>query len=131
MTYKPSPERKKEITKFKTAGSRWYLMTYAKGDPAAPSSGVMYSPWAKKAATKMKDIVAYGVALGRKQGKLPLDMTNWSGKAWWNGDVGTVQFTENYTTNPPVEIAVRFLEWKPAPPIVEIDEPAFEMKMAA
>jgi hypothetical protein len=126
--YTPSPERKKEITKFKTAGSRWYLMTHAKGDPAPGASGMTFSPLAKKQVAKSADLVQYAAALGRKQGKLPIDLTDWSGTATWNGDTGSVLFSRNRSLEK-IRIPLRFLEWTPAAPVDETEYP--EMKLAA
>jgi hypothetical protein len=126
MKYQPSPARKKEITKFKTAASRWYLMDYAKGDPVAPT-GVAYAPWAKKANQKQKDLVLYAAALGIKQSLLPVDLEGWVGNAVWEGDAGSVKFRKAGTTTV-ATVPVRFLEWTPTPPV---SEPVFEMQLAA
>ena len=79
----------------------------------------------KKAKQKADDLVLYAAALGQKQGVLPVDMSEWAGTAWWEGDNGVVTFS---LPGPwaPVKIKVRFLEWSPAPAIEETieDEPA-------
>ena len=110
--------------------NRWYAIDGAKGDPAATTSGFIFNPTAKKIAAKMKDLTQYAAALGRKQGLLPLDMTDWSGTAWFEGDFGAVSFWKNYRTGEPIVIPLRFLTWTPAPAIEESDSD-FEMQLAA
>ena len=97
-------------------------------DPQPQPSGYMFSPAAKKAWQKSKDLVVYAAALGIKQGKLPEDLTNWVGQAIWDGDTGNVKFRKSNTLET-VTIPVRFLNWTPAPPAVE---PGFAgLKLAA
>lgn len=124
---KKSPLRRKEMAATKAAARRWYLMDYAKGDPQPGASGVTYSPAAKKAWAKYKDLVQYAAALGRKRGILPIDLTNWVGQAIWTGDVGSVKFRKANSAET-VMIPLRFLEWTPSAPAAETFP---EMKMAA
>ena len=117
----------------KRAFSAWYsLGSGAVGAPQSLTSGMIYSPAAKKAKQKADDLVLYAAALGQKQGKLPVDMTGWNGRAWWTGDIGRVVFFKFDDRSTEVAIPIRFLEWVPAPAIVdEIPEWSEPMKEAA
>ena len=124
---------KKEMTAAKAAASRWYsLGSGAVGAPQSKTGSGFYSPMMKKVKQKADDLVLYAAALGQKQGLLPVDMSEWSGSAWWEGDNGVVTFSLPGPWNP-VKIPVRFLEWSPAAAIEETieDEPAVEQFLLA
>lgn len=132
--FKPScPWIKKDMANAKRAGSVWYsLGDGAVGSPACMTSGMIYSPAMKKAKQKADDLVLYAAALGQKQGKLPVDMSGWGGKAYWSGDNGSVSFALLSGAWDPVVIPLKNLEWSPAPAIEDIYEPeADQFLMAA
>jgi hypothetical protein len=106
---------KKEQAAHRRALSAWYRLGTAVGDPWAAPMAMISSPAAKKARTKHDDLVLYAAALGQKQKKLPVNLSGWTGKAWWAGDAGRVTFSQNTVQADAVTIPVRFLEWTPAP----------------
>lgn len=109
----------KEMAAAKAAANRWYLLKGAvKWDPQPGHSGMTFSPAAKKAWEKYKDLVLYAAALGIKQGKLPEDLSQWVGQATWAGDTGSVKFRKGNALEA-VQIKVRFLEWSPTAPVTE------------
>lgn len=122
-TFKPTCAWiKKEQANAKRAFRAWYsLGSGAVGAAASMTSSLGYCPAAKKVKQKADDLVLYAAALGQKQGKLPVDLTDWGGKPSWSGDNGSVTFTKLGRDEPynPIEIPVRFLEWSPAPPAEE------------
>jgi hypothetical protein len=101
----------KEMAAAKAAMNRWYLMTSAKGDPQSGATAY-WGKGAEKARQKYKDLVLYAAALGIKQGKLPEDLSGWTGQAIWSGDTGSVKFRMGNAWDA-VTIPIRFLEWSP------------------
>lgn len=103
---------KKEQAAHKRALNTWYrLDNTAHGEPYCQNGANCYVKGAKVAKQRLKDVCTYAAALGRKQGKLPINLKEWTAWASVNDADGSVTFSK--AGNPSVTIPVRFLNWSP------------------